>query len=108
MIEIYKHFNVYDRSSLHKTFQHQMRVTRNHEHELQLVERIPKDGVRGAQFNSFYYRTINPWNNLPADVVKSETMFQFRVNLDEAWKERPQRLQQPNGIEETFGIPDLT
>ena len=109
MIEIYKHFKVYDRTSLYKTFQNQTRVKRNHEHDLQFVERIQKDGVRGgAKFNSFYYRTIVPWSKLPADVVKSKTVFQFKVNLDEAWKERPQRFQQPNGIEENFGPQDMT
>ena len=65
MIEIFKQFNTYDKSSLHKNFQHQTRSTRNHGHEYQLVERIPKDGVRGVQYNSFYYRTIVPWNELP-------------------------------------------
>ena len=100
MIEIFKHFHTYDQSSLHENFKHQTRVTRNHEHDFQLVERIPKDGVRGAQYNSFYYRTIAPWNELPAKVVNSKTVFQFKVNLDEAWKERPERYHQANGSNE--------
>ena len=45
--------------------------------------------MRGVQANSFYFRTIKPWNDLPAEVVNSITIDAFKNRLDKAWKEHP-------------------
>ena len=29
---------------------------------------IARDGIRGVRHNSFYYRSVTTWNNLPRDV----------------------------------------
>ena len=51
--------------------------------------RDPKDGVRGIQANSFYYRIIKVWNELPSEVVNAPTVNTFKARLDGAWKNLP-------------------
>lgn len=84
MIEIYKHFHVYDRSTLSSAFRHQTRTSRRHNY--QLVPRISRDGIRGLQRNSFYFRTIKQWNELPAEVVDSPSTDMFKTALDRIWE----------------------
>ena len=52
----------------------------------QLVWRAPKVGLRGIQTNSFYYRVIKVWNELPSEVVNAPTVSAFKASLDSAWK----------------------
>ena len=87
MIELYKHFNSYVRETLSGSFQPRQRSTRAH--NLQLFERIPKDGLRGIQTNSYYYRNARRWNNLPVDVVKATSLNIFKNKLDEHWADEP-------------------
>ena len=89
MIELYKHFNVYSRETLSESFQPRQRNTRSHDR--QLHERVPKDGVRGLQSNSFYYRYTKTWNNLPAHVVTEENLNSFKNALDEFWEDEPSK-----------------
>ena len=63
MIEIYKHFHTYDKDIISKSFQPRERSTRKH--DFQILNRKPKDGIRGIQSNSFYYRSPDIWNDLP-------------------------------------------
>ena len=69
MIELWKHFHAYDSSTLSHRFQPHDRTSRIRKY--QLIWNKPKDGLRGLQANSLYYRTINTWNHLPKDVVVS-------------------------------------
>ena len=85
MIEIFKHFNSYDRRSLSPSFQPRIRTSRAH--KLQINDRIPKDGCRGIQSNGFYYRTARIWNTLPAKVAEAKSINSFKANLDEHWKD---------------------
>lgn len=39
--------------------------------------------------NTFSNRVINDWNNLPAEVVCSETINSFKNGLEKAWRENP-------------------
>ena len=48
--------------------------------------RVPKVGLRGIQTNSFYYRVIKVWNELPSDVVNASTVNTFKARLDCALK----------------------
>ena len=63
MIEVYKHLHIYDQDTTPKHFRLHNRGSRRHEYRL--VWNNSKDGVRGLQANSFYYRTIKNWNELP-------------------------------------------
>lgn len=83
MIEVYKHFNTYDKQCLSTSFNARNRHTRKH--KLQLLERIPKDGCRGKQSNSFYFRVMRIWNELPQRVVEAETINAFKNELDKLW-----------------------
>ena len=85
MIEIFKHFNTYDENALSTTFKPRKRTSRAH--KLQMIEKIPKDGYRGIQSNSFYYRTPRIWNSLPRHVAESKTINSFKNNIDNHWKE---------------------
>ena len=89
MIEVWKHFHTYDQSLIPDIFKRQQYGTRRH--GFQLVWRKPKDGIRGQQTNSFYYRVISIWNGLPANVVEATSINQFKISLDEAWKDLPSK-----------------
>ena len=84
LIELYKHFHTYDRGIISPSFQPKDRTTRKH--KLQLHQRKPHDGVRGIQSNSFYYRSINAWNDLPKSVVDAKDINTFKNRLDKIWK----------------------
>ena len=85
MIELYKHFNSYDQNVIPTSFQPKERVSRKH--KFQLYYKRPRDGVRGIQHNSFYFRTSKLWNNLPSKVVHADTKNTFRNRLDVFWKD---------------------
>ena len=84
MIEVYKHFHVYDQDLIPEIFLRQTFGTRKHDY--QLVWRKPKDGVRGVQSKSFYYRVMEVWNGLPVKVVNASTINEFKNLLDDAWE----------------------
>ena len=88
MIQLWKHFNSYDRSTLSSNFKVSPRSNRNH-HRYQLTWNRAKDGVQGLQTNSFYFRTPNIWNHLPTKVVEAKVIDTFKSRLDEAWINHP-------------------
>ena len=84
MIEIFKHLNTYDQQALCPTFQPRERITRNNSRKL--VVWSPKDGSRGLQWNSFYYRTPRIWNELPENVISAKNVNSFKNQLDAYWQ----------------------
>ena len=56
MIELYKHFNKCDRTTITSTFQQKARPSRIHKLQIQDIE--AKDGARGVQRKSFYFRNV--------------------------------------------------
>jgi len=88
MIQVWRHFRTYDQSTLSPNF----RPTRaNRKHRYQLTWNRPKDGTKGIQANSFYFRVAKTWNNLPVKVVEAETVDTFKARLDEAWTNNPSK-----------------
>ena len=85
MIEMYKHFHTYDKEIISTSFQPRERTTRKH--DFQILNRKPKDGIRGIQTNSFYYRSLNIWNDLPRAVVNAKDINSFKNQLDDFWKD---------------------
>ena len=83
MIELYKNFHSYDKITLPPSFQPKGRVSRKHGY--QLHERTPRDGMRGIQSNSFYFRAAKAWNNLPKAVVEAKNLNIFKNRLDDHW-----------------------
>ena len=83
MIGMYKRFYVYNVDVIPSTFQPSLRTSRKHQY--QLTQRTPKDGIRGIQSNSFYYRCSKIWNNLPANVVNANHINSFKNKLDDHW-----------------------
>ena len=84
MIEVYKHFHSYDPATLPDSFQPKTRLSRKHSY--QLHELRPRDGTRGIQTNSFYYRAAKVWNNLPRKVVDAKNLNLFKNFLDDQWR----------------------
>ena len=93
MIELFKHFHTYDKRTLFPNFQPRERSTRRH--EIQLLDRKPKDGIRGTQTNSFFYRSTKTWNDLPRHIVNATHINSFKTLLDEYWKDKIYNLR-PN------------
>ena len=91
MIEIWKHFNVYDQTTLSKSFQPRQRPSRRH--KFQLLPIKAKDGVRGIETNSFYRRVPDKWNKLPKSVAECVTIDEFKVALDNHWKDEPSKYE---------------
>ena len=87
MLELWKHFHSYDKVSLSDRFQSNKRTSRMH--DFQLVWHKPKDGIRGIQTNSFYFRAVKTWNNLPKDVVNAKDINTFKCLLDKTWSNNP-------------------
>ena len=86
MIELYKHFNKYDKDILSASFKPKQRATRTHAY--QLLHQKAKDGIRGVQRNSFYHRTTKLWNDLPENVVNASDINTFKNELDAAMENK--------------------
>ena len=87
MIDLYKEFHPYDKTTLPLSFQPRNRICRKH--NFQLVWKLPKDGTRGLQANSFYYRTTQIWNNLPKVIVNAANINSFKNMFDKTWTSNP-------------------
>ena len=84
MIETFKHFHKYDKDVLSPSFQPRSRSSRAHNFQLHLLK--AKDGLRGIQTNSFYFRIAQTWNNLPRMVVDAPNIDTFKNRLDKLWE----------------------
>ena len=90
MIQVWKHFNSYDRATLPPSFRPIPRMTRKH--PFQLTRNRPKDGIRGVQSNSFYYRVASSWNELDQNVVEAPTINSFKARIDAAWNNKTNKF----------------
>ena len=84
MIEVFKHFETYNRSMLSTGFQPRNKICRRHDRQLEW--NIALDGIRGCQRNSFYYRIAKHWNELPRKVAMADNINSFKSNLDKHWQ----------------------
>ena len=84
IIEMFKHFHTYDKSTLAPSFKPRERLSRQHQFQLHMPP--TRDGTNGPQTNFFFQRTTKIWNDLPASVVEAESVNQFKNRLDEFWK----------------------
>ena len=87
IIEIYKHFNTYDKTTLAASFKPRARLSRKHRFQLHMPP--ARDGTNGVQSNFFYQRTTKLWNDLPRYVVEAEDVNEFKKRLDETWSDDP-------------------
>ena len=86
MVEVYKHLHFYNSTTVSSKFVAQTCPKRNHEFELKRA--FAKDGLRRVQANSFYYRSIKNWNELPRAVVNSPSIAVFKKQIDIAWQNK--------------------
>ena len=89
IIEMYKHVHTYDADIVAPSFLRRFRPSRQHEY--QIHEPVPKDGIRGVQANSFHYRIPRIWNNLPRQVVEAKNLDTFKSRLDKLWSNQPMK-----------------
>ena len=87
LIEMYKQVRTYDANIISTSFHRRFRPSRKH--DFQLHEPVPKDGIRGGQANSYYFRAPGIWNKLPRKIVEASNMDQFKKDLDEFLKDQP-------------------
>ena len=87
MIELWKHFNSYDRAAISPRFQLAPRAELSRQHPLQLLTHKSNDGTRGVQTNSLYFAGALAWNKLPRNVVMSKTINSFKNQLDNHWRD---------------------
>ena len=85
MIEMWKHFHVYDRDTVSPSFRPRSRSSRKHDYQVHSL--VPKDGTRGLQSNSFYFRNADVWNSLPKHVVDAKNINSFKTLLDKHWQD---------------------
>ena len=77
LIQMFKHFNVYDRQTLPPSFRPRQRPSRVH--NFQLDDHHRYDGARGIRNNFFYQRTRQTWNSLPPSIVNSKSVNEERA-----------------------------
>ena len=87
MIEVFKHFKSYDKSTLASSFQPRQRVSRKHKFQLHMPP--ARDGKHGLKSNFFYHRVAKTWNDLPRNVVNAENTNTFKNRLDKHWINDP-------------------
>ena len=82
LIEVYKILHGFEGTDYHKFFKLREGVTRGHEWKLEKKEH--SSGLeRGGWFS---IRVINPWNDLPPEVVNAPTIRAFKRELDKYMK----------------------
>ena len=91
IIEVYKHVHSYDPDIISPSFQRRLRPSRKH--NFQLHDRSAKDGIRGVQSNSFYFRVPSLWNNLPNHVVEATNLNIFKSRLDDFLATDPSKFE---------------
>ena len=91
MTEVYKHLHYYDATIMPDRFSGKERPCRKHDFELQ--RNFGNDGFRGIQTNSYYFRTVKTWNELPKDVVNSPTISIFKKRLSSLCKEQSVQMK---------------
>ena len=90
LIEMYKHFNSYDRSTLASSFNPRERPSRQHPFQVHVPP--SNDGIRGPQSNFFYHRVAPVWNQLPEKIVNAEHVNAFKNALDDFWSDDPMKF----------------
>ena len=81
MIEAYKiATNKYDTAITGDLFKFNQRPSRGHHLKIQ-----KERATSNLQRNSFFYRIVNTWNNLPPHVVEAENIQTFERRLDRHW-----------------------
>ena len=100
MIEVYKHIHTYSSDVIPEIFRLTRRPARGDRHPLQIYEHLPKDGARGLQTNSFYFRVSKTWNQLPTEIVTAQSVNAFKNALDRHWHDHPLRLDHLHHVEE--------
>ena len=84
LIEVFKHYHHYDMDVVSKRFQQLNCPSRQHDYQLSYHR--PRDGLRGVQTNSFYFRTTRAWNLLPRHVAEAGSVDMFKKRLDSYWE----------------------
>ena len=88
LIEVYKILHGFEGTDYQKFFKLREGVTRGHEWKLEKKEHS-SELERGGWFS---IRVINPWNDLPPEVVNAPTIRAFKRELDKYLKRSSQNI----------------
>ena len=81
MIQLYKIMNKYDMVEIKSITRSTETRTRGHEYK-----HCKGHNQSRRSSNRFSARVINPWNNLPNETVKKDSVNSFKSSLNNAWK----------------------
>ncbi len=88
MIQLFKIMNSFDIVTLPNIKLSENTQTRGHSFKLSKQNAVS----RQAQ-NRFSNRVVNPWNDLPEDVVHAKTVNSFKSGLNIAWKHKANKFE---------------
>ena len=84
LIETYKIIHGYENINVNDFFELSVSATRTNTYKLRKREHIRTV----TRANAFSIRVVNPWNDLPVDVVSAPTISAFKSRLDAYWSQR--------------------
>ena len=87
IIQLYKIMNKMDHVSLNNVQLSNTDRTRGHDKKL-----VKNQCFSRANLNRYSNRVINPWNDLPQNVVSSKTLNSFKSSLNSAWKNKDNKF----------------
>ena len=97
MIELFKHFHAYDKATLPLSFQPRNRISRKP--KFQLVWKLPKDGTRGLQANSFLLPHHTNMEQLTTGSSKRWKYQLVQEHAEQNLDEQPIKIRSHNTIE---------
>ena len=87
MVQLFKILERYDNVELHSLQINKEQITRGHS------KKVVKHHYNfKSSMNSFCARSANSWNLLPSDTVNSKSVNSFKSNLNDAWKQKPNKF----------------
>ena len=89
MIQVFKILNNLDVVENSESLLELVTVTKTRGHNMELKKKYCKSERRK---NSFFFRIVDPWNNLPDEVVSAESVNIFKSRLNTHWKHDPHKF----------------
>ena len=105
MIQTYKIFNNIDKVDRNKMFkQYEANIMPTRGHKFKIFKPHCKSNARK---NTFSVRVITPWNNLPEELVTTNSVNSFESILNKVWRNNPSKFD-PECYEPEAGNKDTT
>ena len=86
LIQVYKIIKNIDRVDKNKLFPSSRTQNTTRGHDFKIYKKTCRTNLRKFSFSQ---RIVNPWNNLPRDIVNSDNVNSFKNSLNKFWKNNP-------------------